>query len=69
MRTMISLCLSLCLAVHASAAVLGQPKRPYDDRPDDKFCRHVETITESPWTYDIEFSGTVDGVMTRTPIG
>lgn len=69
MRTMLSVCLGLCLAGHTSAAVIGRSKRAYDDRPDDKPCRHVETISKSPWTYGVEFAGTVDGVMTRTPIG
>lgn len=51
------------------AAVQGQPKRPYEDHPDDQPRTHTAIITEAPHSYDISFQGTVDGRMTRSPIG
>ncbi|MFC1596390.1 putative Ig domain-containing protein, partial [Planctomycetota bacterium] len=49
--------------------VVGEPKKPYEDRPDDTPREHVEAIGQSPSHYEIEFRGTVDGMMTRSPIG
>ncbi len=69
MRRIVTFCLTACAATQAVAAVVGQPKKPYQDRPDDKPCRHLESVQQSPWTYEIEFRGTVDGTMTRMPIG
>ncbi len=61
----------LCLAMlgETLAAIQGEPKKPYADRPDDQRREHVETITASPATYSVDFRGTVDGRMTRSPIG
>jgi hypothetical protein len=69
MKTTITLCLTCCFAWQALGAVVGEPKKPYDDLPDDKPCQHVESIGQSPWTYEIPFRGTVDGTMTRMPVG
>jgi len=63
-----AVCLACILAAQASAAVLGEAKRPYQDRADDKPCRRVVLIDKSPFSYEIEFRGTVDGTMTRMPI-
>ncbi|MHC4399522.1 MAG: Ig domain-containing protein [Planctomycetota bacterium] len=69
MRIAIAVGLTCCLASKSAAAVVGEPKKPYEDLPDDKPRRHVELIEESPAEYEIEFRGTVDGTMTRTPVG
>ncbi len=69
MSRALAICLTCCLALDALGAVIGEPKKPYADRPDDKPCEHVEPIQQSPWSYEIEFRGTVDGAMTRMPIG
>ena len=52
-----------------SAAVIGPPKAPYDDRADDVAKSHVELIDRPDWQYSIRLGGTVDGTMTRMPIG
>ena len=36
MRTIVSLCLACCLASQAPGAVIGKPKKPYRDLPDDE---------------------------------
>ena len=69
MKTIVTFFVACCLTSQALGAVLGEPKQPYRDRPDDKPCQHVESIGQSPSTYEIEFRGTVDGTMTRMPIG
>ena len=69
MKTTISLCLTCCLVAPTLGAVVGEPKKPYEDLPDDKPCQHVQSIRQSPSTYEIPFRGTVDGAMTRMPIG
>ncbi|MGI6417506.1 MAG: putative Ig domain-containing protein [Thermoguttaceae bacterium] len=69
MRPLIHVGVVSLLASGASAAVIGEPKKPYQDRPDDKRCEHREEVNQSPWTYRIELRGTVDGTMTRMPIG
>ena len=51
------------------AAVIGEPKQPYSDRSDDVSRDHIETIGESRHAYSIRFAGTIDGTMTRMPIG
>ena len=35
MRTIVACCLTFWLGAHAAGAVIGQPKRAYQDRPDD----------------------------------
>ena len=69
MRPFIHVGLVCLLASGALAAVIGEPKKPYEDRPDDKPCEHREEVNQSPWAYRIELRGTVDGTMTRMPIG
>ena len=69
MKTTITLCLTCCLVAPALGAVVGEPKKPYEDLPGDKPCRHVQSVRQSPSTYEIPFRGTVDGAMTRMPIG
>ena len=46
----------------------GSPKVPWDSLPGDKEKKHETIITSSPYTYQIEMKGAVDGVMTRMPI-
>jgi len=65
----VALWVGYCAVAQGLGAVVGEPKKPYQDRPDDKPRRHVETIGRSPHTYEIEFKGAVDGTMTRMPIG
>ena len=69
MRTIVLLCLILLFARQVSGAVQGPVKEPYKDLPDDRPRRRVETISRSGQGYVIEFGGTVDGEMTRSPIG
>jgi len=61
--------LGLGLSARVFAAVIGDPMPPYDDRPDDRPREHVVIVTESPAAYEIAFRGTVDGAMTRMPVG
>jgi hypothetical protein len=68
MRAIVMLCLWGFSGL-AFGAVLGEPKKPHQDLPDDKPCEHVEVIDESSHMYRIEFNGTVDGTMTRMPVG
>lgn len=53
----------------AFGAVTGALKPPERDRPDDRPREHVETVERNPHAYSIEFRGTVDGSMTRMPVG
>jgi len=53
----------------AVAAVRGEARKPQQDRPDDRPREHIEPISGSPHGYTIDFRGTVDGAMTRGPIG
>ncbi|HID74795.1 MAG TPA: hypothetical protein EYP56_02220, partial [Planctomycetaceae bacterium] len=63
--------LAVCFVVvwPARGAVIGQPKKAYQDLPTDKPCQHTESVQSSPHEYRIQFRGTVDGTMTRMPIG
>ncbi len=70
MRALLSASLILYgLTSAALGAVTGEPKKPYVDREDDKPRVHTEVITAGSHEYTIEFRGTVDGTMTRMPIG
>ena len=69
MRASVALCVAYAMAVAAFASVLGPPKKPFKDRPDDKPRSHTETVRECPHGYAIELRGTVDGTMTRMPVG
>jgi hypothetical protein len=69
MRAILSVCLTSCLAATALAVVVGDSKRPYEDLPGDRPQQHVEAIGRSPHAYEIQFRGTVDGLMTRMPVG
>ena len=60
--------LTVILQAHASGAVVGDPKKPYQDLPDDHSRSHTETITRAEHAYRIQFRGTVDGRMTRMPV-
>jgi len=68
-RAIATVCLLGFLTASGRCAVIGRPKCAYQDRPDDKPCQHVELVDRSPFVYQIEFRGTVDGVMTRMPVG
>ncbi len=57
------------LAAPAAGAVIGEPKKAYPDRPDDVAREHVVEVTAARHEYGIQFAGTVDGRMTRSPIG
>jgi hypothetical protein len=56
-------------AVGASAAVVGQPKKPYESIAGDAPRERVEMIQGAPHKYVIDFRGAVDGTMTRMPVG
>ena len=56
-------------AASASAAIVGDRKKPYADRADDVAREHVESITTARHEYSVPMAGKVDGRMTRTPIG
>ncbi len=59
----------VCLAtIPGLAAVIGSPSKPHDDQPDDRAREHQELVQEKTHAYEIEFHGTVDGVMTRDPV-
>ena len=59
---------ALILQSHAPGAVVGDPKKPYQDLPDDKARSHAEVVTQAEHVYQIQFRGTVDGRMTRMPV-
>lgn len=70
MRIILSSIFILCgLTQPALCAVIGEPKKPYEDREDDKPHLHTEVITSDRKEYTIDFGDTVDGTMTRMPIG
>ena len=69
MRLLSAALLAVCLVPQAWAAVIGEPKAPWEDLPSDRAREHVETLGASPHQYVIEFKGTVDGAMTRDPVG
>jgi hypothetical protein len=58
-----------CLGASLLAAVISDPKKPYEDRPDDVPREHVQLVEQGRVEYAVEFRGTVDGTMTRAPIG
>ena len=57
------------LAAPLFAAVIGQPKTPYQDLADDRPKSHVELIVRSGQEYRIPFLGSVNGTITRMPVG
>ncbi len=69
MRAMVVLCVAYVLTRQMLGAVQGPPKAPYADLPGDRPREHVETVARSPHAYEVAFRGTVDGAMTRSPIG
>ena len=70
MRALVLALVSTCWPVAIVwAAVLGDPKKPWEDRPNDRPREHVQQIDRPRVSYAIEFRGTVDGLMTRTPVG
>ncbi len=64
-----TLLLVVLISAPLFAAKIGEPKTPYQDRPDDKPQDHVELVSQSDHIYEIKFRGTIDGTMTRMPIG
>ena len=52
----------------ALAARQGDPKPPQKLLPSDRPVTKAVVVTDARQTYDIEFKGAVDGVMTRMPI-
>ena len=69
MRSILFLCLAAFVSGQASGAVTGPPKKPLGDLPGDQARTRVETMDKGTHEYRIELRGTVDGVMTRQPIG
>jgi len=70
MKHRLTTTLLLCvLTVTVRGAIIGEPKQPYRDCDDDESRVHTEVITDDRHEYAIEFRGTVDGTMTRMPIG
>ena len=69
MRTMLALCGLWCAAGSVWGAVDGPPKKAWPDLPDDRPCRRVEVVRQSGQSYVVPFQGTLDGAMTRMPIG
>jgi len=59
----------MLLAAPAAGAVNGPPKQAYSDRPDDVSREHAVDVTTARHQYAIPLAGTVDGRMTRSPIG
>jgi hypothetical protein len=69
MRFIVFYLLVLFVGTYALGAVIGEPKKPYNDRADDKPCEHRETVQAATHSYEVEFRGTIDGAMTRDPVG
>ena len=69
MRTSLAILVVCSAAVQVFCAVQGPAKKAYSDRTDDRARKHVESVARSPHRYRIDFRGTVDGVMTRMPVG
>jgi hypothetical protein len=59
----------LAASVATSAATVGPKKKKRKLLPGDQLKDHEEVITQSEAEYRIEFSGKVDGTMSRSPIG
>jgi len=59
----------LCLLRQSAGAVVGDAKKPYEDLGGDQPRQQAQLVTQSPSAYEVIMAGTVDGVMTRTPIG
>ncbi|MDD4869372.1 MAG: Ig domain-containing protein [Kiritimatiellae bacterium] len=51
------------------AAIQGLPAKPWDDLPTDRPRTQQIVVTTSPKQYEIVMDSTVDGVMTRMPVG
>ncbi len=66
---LIAILCSAATAPLAFAAYQGEAKKPTEPGPGDKVQQHTETVTAGPHEYKIVFKGTVDGVMTRDPVG
>ncbi len=69
LRHMSRVILLASLATAAHAAVQGPPKPPQEVGPADVTKQQVQVVTRHTAEYAIPFRGTVDGVMTRGPIG
>ena len=67
--------LSLPIALLCAAPILllaayqGPPMKPQQPLPDDRDKTAVVDIAASPHAYELRMDATVDGVMTRMPIG
>ncbi len=61
--------LAVLIASPTFGAVIGPAKKPYADRDDDVARAHVEEVRGQPHAYEVAFRGTVDGTMTRMPVG
>lgn len=61
--------LVILLAAPAAGAANGPPKQAYQDRPDDVQSEKVVEVTAARLEYGVYLAGTVDGRMTRSPIG
>lgn len=59
----------ILVAASLRAAVQGPPAAPPADLPGDVARKHVELVGNSPSAYQVDFRGTVDGAMTRGPVG
>lgn len=68
-RRVRSVWLVMMVAAPAAGAVIGEPKSAYVDRPDDVPREQVVEVATPRLEYTIPFAGTVDGAMTRSPIG
>lgn len=68
MRCFVVLCVTWLAASHVAGAVIGEPKKLYEDLNDDKQCEHHEIVQDGAHAYEIEFRGTIDGSMTRDPV-
>lgn len=69
MRALVCFVLAACSTGLAWGAIVGPPKEPPADSRADRIGQHVEEIGQSPHRYSVGFRGTVDGRMTRPPIG
>jgi putative Ig domain-containing protein len=68
MKHLAASCATWLVASQLLGAVIGDPKKPYEDLNDDKQCQHQEIVQDSTHAYQINFRGTIDGTMTRDPI-
>ena len=69
MRRLLPILLAGCWISSAGAAIVGPPKRPAEDLPTDCVRLESQLVFGNRHDYVINLQGTIDGIMTRPPVG